>query len=209
MYLPAHFREDDITVLHDFIRENNFGILVTHHEGAPFATHMPFLFDAGRGPQGTLMAHMALGNPQWRTFSQQREALAIFSGPHAYVTPSWYEVELSVPTWNYAIVHAYGTLQLIEDTEELRSLLNKLVRVNEAGFEQPWPNALPEDYMQKMMRGVVGFTMQITRLEGKFKLSQNRNPREQARVIAEFEETHPDVAQVMRDLYARKARTSK
>ena len=204
MYLPAHFREDDIAVLHDFIRNHSFGILVTQHEGAPFATHLPFLFDAGRGPHGTLIAHMALGNPQWRTFSEQREALAIFSGPHAYVTPSWYEVELSVPTWNYAIVHAYGTLELLQ-TDELREQLNELVRVNEAGFEQPWPNRLPGDYREKMMRGVVGFSMQITRLEGKFKMSQNRNPREQERVIAEFQETHPDVAQTMRDLYARKS----
>src|SRR5579871_2781194 len=175
MYLPAHFREDDIAVLHDFIRNHSFGILVTQHEGAPFATHLPFLFDAARGPHGTLIAHMALGNPQWRTFSEQREALAIFSGPHAYVTPSWYEVELSVPTWNYAIVHAYGTLELLQ-TDELREQLNELVRVNEAGFEQPWPNRLPDDYREKMMRGVVGFSMRITRLEGKFKMSQNRNP---------------------------------
>jgi len=203
MYLPAHFREDDPAILQAFIRDNSFGILVTQHEGVPFATHLPFLFDAGRGPHGTLIAHMALGNPQWRSFHEQREALAIFSGPHAYVTPSWYEVELSVPTWNYAIVHAYGTLGLL-NADELRDQLNELVRVNEAGFEQPWPNQLPGDYREKMMRGVVGFTMQITRLEGKFKMSQNRGPRDQARVIAEFEETHPDVAQVMRELYARK-----
>src|SRR5262245_32627214 len=107
MYIPNSFREDDQAELHDLMRQNNFAILVTQHGGAPFATHAPFLLDAERGPHGTLLAHIARANPQWRDFDGQQEALVIFQGPHAYISPSWYEVAPSVPTWNYAAVHAY------------------------------------------------------------------------------------------------------
>src|SRR3981189_1385300 len=145
----------------------------------PVATHLPFLLDAGRGPYGTLMAHMARANLQWKTFNGEQEALVIFQGPHAYISPSWYEVELSVPTWNYAAVHAYGILEIIEDNAVLYDLLKALIQTHEARFERPWDFQLPDDYLQKMMRGIVGFEIQITRLEGKFKMSQNRTAGEQ------------------------------
>lgn len=205
MYLPAHFREDDLPILQAFIRDNSFGILVTQHNGAPFATHLPFLYDAEHGPNGTLIAHVARANPQWQSFGEQQEALAIFSGPHAYITPSWYEVELSVPTWNYAAIHAYGVPEIIEDQDELYAQLKTLIQVNEAGFEQPWTYQLPDDYVQTMIRGVVGFTMQITRLEGKFKMSQNRGANDQERVMAELQDTNPPLANAMRDVYRRKS----
>ena len=199
MYIPDKFREDDIETLHAFIREHSFGILVTQMDGAPFATHLPFLFDADRGSHGMLRAHMARANPHWRSFNEQ-EALVIFQGPHAYVSPSWYEVELSVPTWNYAAVHAYGIPRLIEDSAALYDQLKTLVQIHEAQFEQPWPFPLPEDYVQKMMRGVVGFTFEITRLEGKFKMSQNRSAKERERVIEALRDTHADVAAIMAEL---------
>ncbi|HEV2582967.1 MAG TPA: FMN-binding negative transcriptional regulator [Ktedonobacteraceae bacterium] len=204
MYLPAHFREDDLPTLQAFIRENSFGILVTQREGAPEATHLPFLYDAERGPYGTLIGHIALANQQWQAFDGAQEGLAIFSGPHAYITPSWYEVELSVPTWNYAAIHAYGKLQRIDDPSELYALLKNLIQLHESQFEHPWTYPLPEEYVEKMMRGVVGFTMPITRLEGKYKMSQNRNENEQKRVIAELQETSPQVAQTMQEVYRRK-----
>src|SRR5579859_1774118 len=118
MYIPKDFREDNIDVLHAFMREYSFATLITQQDGIPLANHFPFLLDSRRGPYGTLRAHMARANAQWRTFDEKREALVIFLGPHAYVSPSWYrdEVELSVPTWNYSAVHAYALPHLVEDS---------------------------------------------------------------------------------------------
>ena len=184
MYIPKAFREDDLNTLHKLMREYSFATLITQHEGVPFATHLPFILDAQQGPNGILLAHMARANPQWHDFVSEQEVLVIFQGPHAYVSPSWYEVELSVPTWNYAVVHAYGIPRLLEDNEELYKLLKILIETHEAQFENPWPFQLPDDYLQKMMRGIVGFEIEITRLEGKFKLSQNRTEAERENVIA-------------------------
>jgi len=189
MYIPKHFREDDLNTLHDLMRVYSFATLITQHEGVPFATHLPFILDAQRGPYGTLLAHVARANPQWRDFNSEQEVLVIFQGPHAYVSPSWYEVELSVPTWNYAAVHAYGIPRLIEDGEELYQLLKALIETHESQFENPWPFQLPDDYLQKMMRGIVAFEIEITRLEGKFKMSQNRTASERENVIAALNES--------------------
>ena len=202
MYIPKAFREDNIRTLHIFMRTNNFATLVTQHEGVPFATHLPFLLDTGRGPHGTLLAHMARANSQWHDFNSAQEVLVIFQGPHTYISPSWYEVELSVPTWNYAAVHAYGLPRLIDDTEELYTLLKTLVQTHEAHFEKPWPFQLPADYLQQMMRGIVGFEIEITRLEGKFKLSQNRSATERENIIATLQESTDTlaVAELMKSL---------
>jgi transcriptional regulator len=183
MYLPNSFRADDRDQLHGLMREYNFATLITQHEGAPFATHLPFMLDVERGPHGTLLAHMARANPQWRDFSAGGEALVIFQGPHAYISPSWYESHPSVPTWNYAVVHAYGIARPIEDHDTLYRMLEALVDTHEASFAQPWRMELPGDYMDKMMRAVVGFEIEITRLEGKLKLSQNRSEHDQRRVV--------------------------
>jgi transcriptional regulator len=204
MYIPERFREDDTAVLQVFIREHSFGVLVTRGEDAPFATHLPFLFDASRGRYGLLSAHMARANPQWREFEGGREALVIFAGPHAYVSPSWYDVALSVPTWNYAAVHAYGVPRIIEDRQLLYEQLKTLIETNEAQFAQPWQFDLPQDYIEKLMHGVVGFTLEITRLEGKFKMSQNRTPAEREKVIAALQADHQDVADIMITLKERK-----
>jgi transcriptional regulator len=184
MYIPKHFREDDLPVLQRLMRDYSFATLVSVQEdGLPIATHLPFLFEYEPAPYGVLKAHMALANAQWRTFQEEREVLVIFQGPHAYISPSWYEVELSVPTWNYAVVHAYGRPHLIKDQAELYKDLKTLIATHEAQFPNPWPFQLPTDYLERMMKGVVGFALEITRLEGKFKMSQNRSAREQEQVI--------------------------
>jgi transcriptional regulator len=182
MYIPKSFASDDLAQLHALMRRHSFAILVTQHDGTPFATHLPFLIDPERGAHGTLLAHMARANPQWRDLAAGQEALAIFGGPHAYVSPSWYDTSPSVPTWNYAAVHAYGVARLVEDRDELHAMLEKLVDTHESAFEQPWRMDLPADYLDRMMRAVVGFTIEITRLEGKLKLSQNRTASERSRV---------------------------
>jgi transcriptional regulator len=182
MYLPKSFQTEDLPELQVFMRAYNFASLVTQHQGAPFASHLPFMLDAERGQYGTLLAHMARANPQWRDFAAGGQVLVIFQGPHAYISPSWYETHPSVPTWNYAVVHAYGVPRVIEDHATLRPMLERLVDTHEAGFEQPWRMDLPHDYLDKMMRAVVGFEIEITRLEGKLKLSQNRSEQDQHHV---------------------------
>ena len=118
---------------------------------------------------------MARANPQWRHFASGGEALAIFHGPHSYISPSWYQTAPAVPTWNYATVHAYGVPAILSDHERVVSLLRETVSFYEASFQQPWPGDLPEDYREKLMRGIVAFEIPITRIEGKFKLGQNRS----------------------------------
>ena len=191
MYMPELFREEDLPTLHTLMRDYSFATLVTQHNGAPFATHVPLILEADEGPYGTLFGHMARANPQWRDFDASQEVLVIFQGPHTYVSPSWYEVELSVPTWNYAVVHAYGTPRLITDYDACYALLDTLVRTHEAQFAKPWLFQLPEDYVRKMMRGIVGFAIHITRLEGKYKLSQNRSLTDQRNVATTLQQS-PD-----------------
>jgi transcriptional regulator len=186
MYVPAWFAESRHEVLHDLIRGHSFGTLVSQTEGGLFATHLPFLLDVERGEHGTLRAHMARANPHWQSFGEGGgEALAIFNGPHAYVSPSWYEAERAVPTWNYAVVHAYGIPRVIDDATEIRALLDATVGEYEGGFEQPWSTArLPDEYVSGMVAGIVAFELPITRLEGKLKLSQNRPQADRQGVIA-------------------------
>src|SRR5207247_7760301 len=129
--------------LHAFMRQHSFGLVVSQQAGRLEASHLPLLLDADRGPCGTLLGHMARANPQWRGFQADSELLVIFSGPHAYISPSWYETRLSVPTWNYAAVHAYGTPRLIEEPASLRRILVALVQTHEAPLDDPWPMDLP------------------------------------------------------------------
>ena len=188
MYIPPRFREENKETLFELMDASDFALLVTTQpDGTPFASHLPMMVDPQRGPYGTVVAHMARANPQWHDFSMEREALVIFQGPHAYVSPSWYEVELSVPTWNFAAVHAYGVPRIIEDMARMHDLLHALVQRHEAQFEQPWKFELPDTYVQNMIRGTVGFELEITRLEGKYKLSQNRTPTERKHVATMLE----------------------
>jgi transcriptional regulator len=188
MYIPNLFREDDLSVLHPLMQTYSFATLVTQHDGVPYATHLPLTLRPEEGPFGTLIGHMARANPQWRDFDVdgEREVLVIFQGPHTYVSPSWYTVQPSVPTWNYVAVHAYGVPRLIEDEAALYEALQGLVQTYEASQEQPWTLHGPDDFLRKMMRAIVGFAIPITRLEGKYKMSQNRSPEDQERVVQQL-----------------------
>jgi transcriptional regulator len=198
MYLPKHFEIADQAVLHDLMRRFSFATLVTVHEGRPVAGHLPFMLDCRRGEYGTLIAHMARANPQWRAFTEEAEVLVIFQGPHTYISPSWYKDHPSVPTWNYAAIHAYGTPRLIEDETQVRAALRALVNEHEQGFEVPWTMDLPEEYLRKMARGIVAFEIPITKLEGKFKLSQNRAEHDRERVITALADSADPLAQGVR-----------
>ncbi len=187
MYVPGHFRLDDPAALRAFMRAHAFATLVTLVDGAPFATHLPVLVDDAPGeggPELVLRAHVARANPQWRALAEQ-DALVIFSGPHAYVSPAWYTVAESVPTWNYTAVHAYGRGCILAEPDAVRDVLRRLTDANEAGFAQPWRmEDLPGDYVEGMMRGIVAFAIPVTRLEGKAKLSQNRSAEDRTGVVA-------------------------
>lgn len=183
MYVPRHFEVSDTAWCHALMRAQSFATMITADDGgAPFATHLPVLLDATRGPLGTLRGHVARANPHWRYLAAGRPTLVVFAGAHAYVSPSWYATHPSVPTWNYVAVHASGVGALVEDAARVRALLADLVRAYEGAGGTAWSlDALPEDYMAGMQRGIVAFEIPIDRLEGKAKLSQNRDAVDQGR----------------------------
>ena len=183
MYVPTQHAVDDRAKLAAVMREYSFATVVTVDGGSPYASHVPILFFPERGSHGVLTGHFARANPQWRHFVSDKDVLVIFQGPHAYVSPNWYRTKPAVPTWNYVSVHAYGTPRLLEGEQELNELLNATIEKYEAGRSNPWRGDLPEDFKTKMMKGIVGFEIAVTRLEGKFKLSQNRSAEDVARVI--------------------------
>jgi transcriptional regulator len=188
MYLPRLFQEQDPQRLFAFMRRHSFATLVTVEDGVPFASHLPVLVEPGpEGAQGRLLAHMARANPQWRSFSQERDVLVIFQGPHTYVSPSWYVTEPNVPTWNYTVVHAYGRPRLIEEPEECLSILRESVSTYEAGFEKPWTLEQVGDYARKLLPGITAFELRLSRIEGKFKLNQNRAPEDRRAVMERLE----------------------
>ena len=189
MYVPEAFALKDQAYAQEVMERHGFALLVTAVDGAPRASHLPFLFDPGCGPRGTLTAHMARANPQWRDLEHLAdkggEALAIFQGPHAYVSPNWYAAGQAVPTWNYIAVHAYGTPVLIEESVRVRALLERLIERHERGNPEPWSLAGQEEkYLSAMIRGVVAFEIPVARLEAKAKLNQNKGPKDRAGVIA-------------------------
>ncbi|MEA3110062.1 MAG: transcriptional regulator [Gammaproteobacteria bacterium] len=184
MYIPKHFAIAEIAACHQVIVENSFGELVTLDDaGLPFASHLPFLIDPARGASGTLIAHMARANPQWQHFTNGKPALAMFQGPHAYISPAWYAIHPAVPTWNYIAVHAYGAPKIVDAPAAMENILGRLVDANEAANGTTWRmDGLTEQYLGSMMRAIVVFEIPIDRLEGKAKLSQNRGAADQARV---------------------------
>ena len=181
MYTPKQFTEDNPQTLFDFMQRHSFASLTSLHQGQLFATHLPFLLKQ-RGDQLVLIGHMARANPQGKTFLQQ-EVLVVFAGPHCYVSPTWYHAAPHVPTWNYTAVHAYGTPRLLEDEDAVHSVLRELVDHFEAFEAQPWQMELPEEFRKNLQAAIVAFEIPVSRLEGKFKLSQNRSPSERAGVI--------------------------
>jgi transcriptional regulator len=182
MYQPTHghFREERLDVQHALIRAHPFGALVTLGPDGLVANHFPFVVDSGASPLGTLRAHMARANRQWWSLDGSQEALVIFQGDHAYITPSWYPAKAEtgkvVPTWNYALVHVYGRPCAIEDEAWLLRHVAELSDVNEASRAEPWSVAdAPADFVAALLKAIVGFEIEIIRIEGKWKASQNQS----------------------------------
>jgi len=182
MYVPAAFAETDLTRLHDFIEQNSFGLLVSQVDGLPFATHLPFLLERTSGPHGTLVCHVARANPQWQQAGGQT-VLAICHGPHVYVSPSWYEAEQVVPTWNYVAVHAYGRAQVIQDESALLDIVQRMVRVYERSMPRPWSFDGSTTFAERMLAQIVGLRIEIEKIEGKYKLNQNHPVERRQKVV--------------------------
>lgn len=206
MYLPAHFAESRTEVLHALMRARPFATLVTQGATGPDANHLPLHLDAGASPQGTLVGHVARANPLWREAADSA-VLAIFHGPQAYVTPSWYPTKhehgKAVPTWNYVVVHARGRLRVIDDPAWLRGQLETLVAEHEAGFAEPWQIAdAPPDYIDKMLAAIVGIEIVIGEITGKWKISQNQPGVNRAGVVAGLRGQGSDDALAIAELVA-------
>ena len=179
MYTPAHFEETRLEVLHSFIESQPLGALVSHQPSGLTADHLPFLLeiDTSRSPFGILLCHVARPNPLWK-IAEDQEVLVIFQGSNTYISPNWYPTKAengkAVPTWNYVVVHAHGKVKTIDDPIWMRTFLEKITRQHEQSLVKPWDiNDAPPDYIDRMIQGVVGIEIEITRLEGKWKMSQN------------------------------------
>ena len=203
MYLPKHFAEPRPEIMHNLMREQPLATLVTHSAAGLDANHVPLHLVANGSPFGTLQGHIARANPLWKEVAGGIDVLAIFNGSHAYISPSWYPTKAltgkAVPTWNYAVVHAHGTLRVIDDAAWLRKQIEALTAHHEAGLPQPWSvSDAPADYTEKMIAAIVGIEIEITRLTGKWKTSQNQPAENQAGIVAALnEEGHGAMADLV------------
>lgn len=189
MYQPLHFREDRIEIQHALIRAYPLGLLISAGPGGLMANPVPFLLDTGSGALGTLRAHVARANPQWQELCAVEECLAVFQGPQAYITPSWYatkrETGKVVPTWNYVTVQVRGRPQVIEDISRLRRQIDDLTRLQEDPRPTPWQvSDAPEAYVAGLLKGIIGIEISIAQIEGKWKVSQNRPEADRAGIVA-------------------------
>lgn len=187
MYSPTAFRQDDLATLHRQIAACRLATVVSQGPSGLQASHLPLLLEPAEGEFGTLYGHFARANPQWQELANGGEVLTIFSGPEAYVSPTWYPAKAEhgkvVPTWNYIAVHAYGQAEVFDDAERLLALVSRLSQRHEAGRAQPWAvSEAPPDYIDSMLRAIVGFALPIQRLDGKWKLGQNRSAADQSGV---------------------------
>lgn len=189
MYIPKHFEAPRTEVMHDLIRGHPLATLITLSESGLDANHIPLLLSTAPSPFGVLQGHVARSNSMWLDLAKDVEVLAVFHGPNAYITPSWYASKQEngkvVPTWNYAVVHAYGWLRVIDDTAWLRSQLEALTTHSEAAFSEPWAvSDAPSEFIEKLIGSIVGIEINITKLSGKWKVSQNQPERNQDSIIS-------------------------
>lgn len=209
MYIPKANEENRLEVLHELIESHPLASLVTMGSSGLFASHLPMVLERESATRGLLKAHLSRANRQWRDFQPEVEALAIFSGPEHYISPSWYpekkETGKVVPTWNYAVVHVYGHLKVIEDPAWLLGHLNGLTTVHESTFPAPWQvSDAPADYVASLLKGIVGLELPIERIEGKWKASQNHPEANRAGIIEGLERLNTPKSLAMKALVTGK-----
>lgn len=200
MYTPSSFKEEDPEILFDLIEKHNFGILFTQHQGSPEVTHLPFLVDRNRGEHGVLIAHFAKANSHWKKISATKDVLAAFQGPHTYISPSWYVNRAEVPTWNYATVHAYGKPTIIQDPKALQAMVTRLTNYHENEIDSNWSlDEVSKKDFTTDLKAIVGIEIEISRMEGKFKLNQNKSREDQAKVIENLDNLDlSEVSEIMK-----------
>ena len=201
MYIPPHFAQDDPKQAIAFMQRFNFATLVSQHD-RPIATHLPFVI-AVEDPKIVLRSHMAIANPQWKSLAEQ-EVLVIFAEPHAYISPRLYQSRKNVPTWNYAAVHAYGQAKLLESEAEKRATLEALMEVMEPAYLEQWAG-LDESYRQRLYRGMLAFEIEVTELQAKEKLSQNKSEIDRQNVTEHLAQSEDGAAQLTAELMRRRA----
>lgn len=185
MYIPKYFKLEEEEVIYDLIEQYGFATLVSQHKGEPYATHLPLMLNKD---EKSLYGHFARPNLQWKDVEDQ-QVLAIFQGPHCYISPSWYETTKAVPTWNYVSIHVYGKLEVMEDKEVVFNSLNELVKKYEAPDSPYSLESVEPSFIEGMAKGIVAFKIHITKMEGKAKLSQNHPVERQELVIKHLENT--------------------
>jgi transcriptional regulator len=205
MYQPPHFREDDLAVQHALIKAHPLGLLVTFGSDGLEANPIPFVVESSASTLGTLKAHLSRANPQWRTFDPTQEALVVFQGPETYITPSWYAAKREhgkvVPTWNYAIVQARGRLTIRDDPDWLLQQITAMTERQEAPRPEPWKvGDAPAPFVAAQLKGIVGIEIEITRIEGKWKVSQNRPEADRLGVSAGLRLSQDDASHRMAEL---------
>ncbi len=186
MYIPHRYKNDNLDEVRGFIHQNSFGLLISQGGTRLTATHIPLGLDKNENGKDILAGHISRGNPQWKNFADQSQVLAVFSGPHAYISSSWYDHE-NVPTWNYIAVHVYGTIKIVEG-ERLVNMLSKLVRKYEAGSKNPVAvETMDPAFLHSQVKGIVGFEIEIEEIQAAYKLSQNRDAANHASIVHELE----------------------
>jgi transcriptional regulator len=205
MYIPRHNEEKRVSAMHSLIVSRPLGTLVTLGASGLFASHIPMILEDDGSQFGVLKGHISRANPQWRDFVATVDALAIFTGHQHYITPTWYpgtkEHGKEVPTWNYVVVHAYGPLKVIQDEHWLLTNVEKLTNIHEAASPIPWKvNDAPQDFIKSQLKGIVGLELPIQRLEGKWKVSQNRTERDRAGVVEGLEKLNTPESLAMKAL---------
>jgi transcriptional regulator len=207
MYVPKLFAVEDLTQLHGFMEEFNFATAVTtQKDGELIASHIPFLLDRSVEPYGALRAHVAIGNPQLQDFRSGSKALVIFQGPHSYVSPSWYVKPENVPTWNYMVVHAYGVPKIL-DKAGMVAVLKGLVGKHEGSFAKPWDFDPNDAWIQRLLPQIEAFEIKIEKLQGKFKLNQNRTPADRESVIETLSASEDPLQRAVASLMVQHGRT--
>ncbi|WP_243523421.1 FMN-binding negative transcriptional regulator [Bacillus pseudomycoides] len=199
MYIPKYFDIKDEKTKYEIIEQNSFATLFSQHNGAPYATHLPLLLNRN---ERILYGHFARSNEQWKDMENQ-EVLAVFQGPHCYISPSWYETNKAVPTWNYVAVHVYGEMEIVDDEQELIGSLRDLVNTYENQESTYSLDEVEPSYIEGLSKGIVGFKIKINRIEGKWKLSQNHAVERQELVVEQLEqidsEDHKGIAMLMKE----------
>lgn len=209
MYIPAANRVDDKTRINSFIQANGFATVVTQNNGRLYASHLPVLFDEAEEGHGVLRSHMARANEQWRHFESSEEMLCIFHGPHSYISPSCYVMQETVPTWNYAVVHVYGMAKVVEDAALLREIVTDTTAKYESHRPIPWKITLPDAALAAMLNAIVGFTIQIMRIEAKFKLGQNRSQADQSGMLRDLHASPDPASQQLASFISAQNATTK